>query len=223
MPSGPRAPVAIFDFDGTLADTWRDIANALNLTLEGAGLPVVTGPEVRFWIGEGALKLLERAVPASRRNDDYLPELYEEFRGHYDRCCLETTETYAGIMDCLDALDGVALAVLSNKPSRFLQRVIEGLGLKGYFRVVVAGDTLPIKKPSPGVVAHLLEHIDVQPSEVWMVGDSGIDIETGKASGSHTIGCAWGLRGRDELREAGADYLIESPREIPPLITSRSR
>ncbi len=218
MPHRTPRPVVIFDFDGTLADTWRDIATALNRTLEGAGLPAVSGPQVRFWIGEGALKLLERAVPEDRRSQRFIAELYERFRVHYDGCCLDTTETYPGIVECLDALGDAALAVLSNKPGRFLDRVIQGLGLKAYFRVVLAGDTLSEKKPSPKVVAHLLERIEVQPTGVWMVGDSAIDVETGKAAGANTIGCGWGLRGRDELRNAGADYLIESPREIPSLV-----
>ena len=78
----------MFDFDGTLADTWRDIATALNRTLRETDLPAVTGPEVRYWIGDGALKLLERAVPEERRSQDFVDDLYERFRVHYDACCL---------------------------------------------------------------------------------------------------------------------------------------
>ncbi len=208
----------MFDFDGTLADTWRDIATALNRTLRETDLPAVTGPEVRYWIGDGALKLLERAVPEERRSQDFVDDLYERFRVHYDGCCLETTETYAGIVECLDALGDAALAVLSNKPVRFLERVIDGLGLKSYFRVVIGGDTLEARKPDAQVVEHLLERVDVQPTGIWMVGDSAVDVETGKRAGAHTIGCGWGLRGREELRRAGVDHLVESPREIPPLI-----
>lgn len=217
MSEDPR-PVVMFDFDGTLADTWRDIATALNRTLDEAGLAQVTGPEVRFWIGEGALKLLERAIPEERRETAYVNELYETFRTHYDRCCLDTTETYAGMVECLDALGDATLAVVSNKPARFLERVIDGLGLKHYFRVVLAGDTLGQQKPNPAVVHHVLARIDGQPGSIWMVGDSAIDVETGKSAGAHTVGCSWGLRGRDELREAGVDHLVDTPREIPPLV-----
>ena len=128
------------------------------------------------------------------------------------------TETYPGVVECLDALGDAVLAVASNKPARFLDRVISGLGLKGYFRVVLAGDTLATKKPDPQVISHLLSAIDAEPSGIWMVGDSAVDVQTGRASGARTIGCGWGLRGRDELRAAGADYVIEAPREIPPLV-----
>ena len=210
----------VFDFDGTLADTWRDIATALNRTLVDAGFDPVDGPEVRFWIGDGVIKLLERAVPEPQRSSASVEQLYASFRGHYDQCCLETTETYPGIVECLDSLGDAVLAVASNKPGRFLDRVIQGLGLKGYFRVVLAGDTLETRKPDPEVMRHLLERLGVEPTRVWMVGDSAVDIETGRAAGARTIGCGWGLRGRDELRSAGADHLIESPREIPLLVRS---
>ena len=214
-----QRPVVIFDFDGTLADTWRDIASALDLTLEEAGLPAVTGPEVRFWIGEGVIQLLERAVPAEARHSGRtIDELYGRFRQHYERCCLDTTETYSGITECLESLQDSVLAVLSNKPARFLERVIAGLGIKRHFRIVLGGDTLAVKKPSPEVVEQLLLRLDVKPAAIWMVGDSAIDVETGKGAGAHTIGCSWGLRGRDELRRAGADHLVDSPREIPPLV-----
>lgn len=210
----------IFDFDGTVADTWRDIATALNETLREVGLAAVSGPDVRYWIGDGALKLLERAIPAEQRTREFVEQLYEAFRVHYDRCCLDTTETYPGMVEALDTLSHLALAVLSNKPSRFLDRVIAGLGLKDYFRLVLGGDALPAKKPDPQTVANVLERIGVEPERVYFVGDSAVDVETGRGAGAVTIGCTWGLRGRDELRRAGADHLIETPRQLPPIIAA---
>ncbi len=212
----PPRRLVIFDFDGTLADTWRDIASALNRTLEEAGLERVDGPEVRFWIGEGVLPLLRRAAPQA--DDASLGALYERFRGHYLRNCLETTETYPGIPECLEALCDATLVVASNKPSRFLDRVIEGLGLKRHFRIVLGGDSLAVRKPDPAIVAHVIEQLGAPVDQVWMVGDSAVDVATGRAAGARTVGCAWGLRGRGELRAAGAEFLIEHPREIPPLV-----
>lgn len=162
---GARRLVA-FDFDGTIADTWRDIATALNRTLVRVGLAPVQGPQVRFWIGDGALKLLERAVPGDALTDLGLEELFEVFREYYDHCCLDTTEAYPGIPECLDALGGATLAIASNKPTRFLDRILEGLGLKGRFQVIVGGDTLGVRKPDPAVVEHLIGHMDGDPSEV---------------------------------------------------------
>lgn len=215
--------VVLFDFDGTLADTWRDIASALNHTLTEAGLPPVEGPDVRYWIGAGVLPLLERTVPDARGDRALLDRLYGLFREEYDRRCLETTELYPGIDACLAELEGAALAVLSNKPAYFLDRIIGGLDLKRFFPVVVGGDSLSVRKPDPALVRHVLDRLGVEPDEVWMVGDSAIDVETGRAAGAHTIGCAWGLRGRDELRRAGVDHLIERADEIPALVYGRAR
>ena len=217
MPPDPRT-VVVFDFDGTLADTWRDLATALNHTLKDAGLEPVDGPDVRFWIGDGALKLLQRAVPEARRSQDLLDELYARFRVHYERCCLDTTDMYPGVLECLDRLAHAELAVLSNKPALFLDRVVEGLGLKPYFRIVLGGDSTPKPKPDPVAMQHLLDRLGYEPGHLWMVGDSAVDIHTGKHSGAKTIGCTWGLRGREELRAAQPDHLIDSASEIPALV-----
>ncbi len=119
--------LVVFDFDGTIADTWRDIAQALNRTLESVDLPTVHGPDVRFWIGAGVLPLLERAVPEEWKGPDRLEQLYERFREHYRRLCLETTEPYRGIPECLEQLSGEHLAIASNKPAVFLDQILVGL------------------------------------------------------------------------------------------------
>ncbi len=96
--------------------------------------------------------------------------------------------------------------------------MIDGLGLKAYFRVVLGGDSLPVKKPDGRVLEQLVERLGEAPKEIWMVGDGAVDVEMGRAAGARTIGCAWGLRGRDELRKAGVDALIEHPREITRVV-----
>jgi phosphoglycolate phosphatase len=214
--------LVVFDFDGTLADTWRDLASALNRTLADAGLPPVSGPDVKAWIGDGALKLLSRALPPDERSGERLELHFERFRGHYDRNCLDTTDLYPGIAECLDALCGQAeLAVLSNKPARFLDRIVEGLGLDKRFAAVVGGDSLGVTKPDPAALHRLVERLAGRPDEIWMVGDSAVDIATGRAAGARTIGCAWGLRSLEELSAAGADALVDSPAEIPALVLGR--
>ncbi|HTO71495.1 MAG TPA: HAD-IA family hydrolase [Myxococcota bacterium] len=221
MAEAQRSRVVVFDFDGTLADTWRDLATALNRTLSDAGLSPVEGPQVQAWIGDGALKLLANALPPGERAPERLEPHYERFRAHYDRCCLDTTDLYPGIPGCLEALSGESLAVLSNKPARFLDRILDGLGMKGVFGAVLGGDALPIRKPDPAVLAAVLERLRAEPDEVWMIGDSAVDVETGRAAGARTIGCGWGLRGREELRAAGVEFLVEHPREIAPLVLGR--
>lgn len=212
----------VFDFDGTIADTWRDIATALNQTLEEARLPEARGPEVRSMIGNGARGLLERAVPPDLRSEAQINALYAVFSEHYERCCLDTTELYPGVEMALDELSGEGLAICSNKPGRFLDRIVEGLGLKGRFRVVLGGDALPgVRKPDARVLEHLVARAGFEPDELWMVGDSAVDVRTGQAAAARTIACSWGLRGRDELRDARPDFLIDHPREIVPVVLGR--
>jgi len=214
--------LVVFDFDGTLADTWRDLASALNQTLRDAGLSPVSGPDVKAWIGDGALKLLSRALPVEERAAGRIEIHFERFRTHYEDHCLDTTELYPGIPECLDALDGeVELAVLSNKPARFLDRIVAGLGLLGRFAAVAGGDSLGVNKPDPAVLQRLIGRIGSRPEEIWMIGDSAIDVATGRAAGARTIGCAWGLRGIEELRAAGADALVDSPAQIAGLVLGR--
>jgi phosphoglycolate phosphatase len=221
MGAGDGRPLVVFDFDGTLADTWLDIANALNRTLTDAALPPVEGPEVRFWIGEGVLPLLERAVPDTHRDPRSIEALYTRFRDHYERGCLETTRLYPGVTECLAALEGAALAIASNKPHRFLDLLVDALDLRRHFPVVAAGDTLEWRKPAPQVLGWLRERFPEPLGPVWMVGDSAIDARTGFSAGAHTIGCAWGLRGRAELEQAGVEHLVDHPAEIPPLVLGR--
>ena len=212
----------IFDFDGTLADTWRDIFTALNQTLHEAGLAPASGAQVRHWIGNGVAKLIERALPDGERDQQRIDALVARFRVHYERTCLETTILYDGIAECLARLPDCSLAVLSNKPTRFLERIIAGLGLSGRFAAVVGGDAALKPKPDPAAIEQVLRIVGGRPDGVWMVGDSEIDIVTGRLAGARTIGCAWGLRGVAELRAAGADFLVDHPREIPPIIARES-
>ena len=209
--------LVIFDFDGTLADTWRDIATALNRTLAEAGLPTAAGADVRLWVGRGVRRLIGQAIGSD--DPDRVESLHPRFRAHYADCCLDTTALYDGVPEALAALaTRHTLAILSNKPQAFLDRIAEGLGIHGLFAAVVGGDALAVSKPDPATIAHVVERVGGAPGRVWMVGDSAVDVETGRAYGARTIGCAWGLRGPDELRAAGAEVLIEHPSALPAVI-----
>jgi phosphoglycolate phosphatase len=208
----------VFDFDGTLADTWRDLATALNETLREAGLAAVAGAEVRAWIGDGLMRLLERALPASEHTPARITALYARLCVHYERCCLDTTTLYPSISECLARLSKHTLAILSNKPATFLDRVVTGLGLAGRFAAVVGGDALPAPKPDPRALDFVAAVAAFSEGEIWMIGDSGLDIASGRAAGARTIGCTWGLRGAEELRAAQAEFVVEHPLQIPPLI-----
>ncbi|MGD9763622.1 MAG: HAD family hydrolase [Candidatus Binatia bacterium] len=208
----------VFDFDGTLADSWRDIATALNLTLRENRLPEADGAQVRAWIGRGAEALVRRASGVAE--PARLEALVRRYAEHYARCCLDTTALYPGMGAALDALGAHALAVLSNKPTGFLQRQLEGLAAARYFAAVVGGDALPVRKPDPATLAHVVAAVGAEMPRVWMIGDSAIDVATGRAFGARTVGCSWGLRTAVELREAGADIIIDHPSELPRIVAA---
>lgn len=212
-----RSALVIFDFDGTLADTWRDIADAVNETLARAGVPAVDGPSARFGIGEGVLPLLRRHLgPAA--TESRVRALHRDFARRYESRTLRHTALYPGMKDALDALAWAKLAIVSNKPTASLRRLLQELAIASRFETALGGDSLPRRKPDPELVRTVVERTGARSERIWVVGDSGIDIELGRAVGASTIGCAWGLRGRDELVAAGADYVAEHPRELPPLI-----
>jgi len=144
--------------------------------------------------------------------------LYARLRVHYGRCCLDTTTLYPGVSECLARLSKHTLAILSNKPASFLDRMVIGLGLADRFAAVVGGDALPAPKPDPRALAHVAAVAAFSKGEVWMIGDSGLDIASGRAAGARTIGCTWGMRDAEELRAAQAEFVVEHPLEIPPLI-----
>lgn len=212
-------PLVIFDFDGTIADTWRDIATGLNRTLAEAELPAVAPADVRAWVGHGVRRLIARAIGSD--DPGRIEPLYLRFRVHYAACCLDTTALYDGVAPALAAVaPSHVLAILSNKPQTFLDRIADGLRLRPLFAAVVGGDALPVSKPDPATIAHVVASVGGA-AAVWMVGDSAVDVETGKGFGARTVGCAWGLRSREELRAAGVDHLIEHAAELPPLLIPR--
>jgi phosphoglycolate phosphatase len=96
--------------------------------------------------------------------------------------------------------------------------MVEGLGIAAHFAAVVGGDSLAARKPDPAVLVEVAARVGADGAGVVMIGDSAVDVETGRAAGATTIGCAWGLRGREELAAAGCDHLIEHPREIAALV-----
>jgi len=170
----------LFDLDGTLIDTAPDIARALNRTLLWLGRPAVDAARVRGWIGDGARALLDKALDASSTDLQWA-----HFCFGYDACCGEASRPYPGVASMLGRCRaaGVKLAVVTNKEARFVHRLLAGHGLSEYFDVLVAGDTLPRRKPHPDGVLHALAALDVVPAAAVLIGDSVIDIRTARAAG----------------------------------------
>jgi phosphoglycolate phosphatase len=201
LPSSSPRLVLIFDLDGTLAETREDIAASANHALSTVGLPPLPVATITGFVGEGAPRLIERCL--GPRQDLFDPAL-AAWRAHYAEHLLDATRLYPGVADTLKALPA-PLAVLTNKPEGMSRRILDGLGVAGRFEAVVGGDTLPVKKPSPDGVRHIMEA--TRSGGAVLVGDSAIDLATAKSARVPFWGASYGFGGRGEL--AGADAVVE--------------
>ena len=206
--------LAIFDLDGTLVDSLADLTTATNEMLAAFDRSPLAEAEVRLLVGQGARRLVERALPgASVAAVDRGVELFLE--GNL-RHLVERSALYPGVGETLAVLRerGLPMAVVSNKHVALCRQVLALLGIGDYFAEILGADSLPFRKPSPEPVLKLLADFGVAASRAGIVGDSINDVAAGKGAGVITVGCTWGYGGSDDLAEA--DYRIDS---FPQLLT----
>jgi phosphoglycolate phosphatase len=204
---------AIFDLDGTLIDSALDLALSVNHALRGVGLPERPLAEIATFAGEGATRLLERAV-APRL--DLLEPALARWWEHYPAHLLDHTALFAGVADVLGAAR-VPLGVHTNKPGRLARRILDGLGVLSRFAEVVGGDEAP-RKPDPAGTLGLLARLGVAPAEAVYVGDSAVDVEMARAVPMRLVAVTWGLVPEARLRAAGATALVREPAELLPFV-----
>ncbi len=211
----------LFDLDGTLVDSRADLINSVNLMLAELGRAKLPDTRVLNFVGEGARLLVERALKADQNGatPDYdVDHALEVFRRHYREHLLDQTRVYPGVKETLARLGHIPKAVVTNKPYEFTISLLEGIGLSPYFKVVIGGDCLPERKPSPLMLLEAARRCGVLASECLMIGDSRVDVEAGRAADMKTCGYIPGFRGRTELVEAGVDYVIERFSELCALV-----
>ena len=207
----------IFDMDGTLLDTLEDLGNACNHICEQRGWPTFSLDRYRYKVGNGMPKLVERIVPAEfAGNGSVFRSAYDDFCTYYAAHKEDATRPYEGIAPTLEALHraGVKLAVLTNKDHAAAVPLTKRYFGEGLFDVVQGRiDSLPAKPAAP-LTRHVMEQLGAKADTCLYVGDSNVDVETGHNAGLKVAGAVWGFRGADELREAGADYLMETPHDL---------
>jgi phosphoglycolate phosphatase len=202
----------IFDLDGTLIDSKRDIAASVNFTMRNLGLPALAEDLIYSFVGNGVTPLIRRTIEAA--GGAPFEQALQIFMAHYDQHLLDTTKAFEGIGEVLRRFEKTTKVVVTNKSQGFSEKILEGLGLDRFFDGVFGGDAAFPKKPDPGVVRHLLETYEATPHQTVIVGDSRIDMETGKNGGILTCGATYGFRPRKELEETGCDFLIEAPTDL---------
>ena len=207
-----KIDLIIFDLDGTLIDSLNDLANATNHMLLSLGRPAASLGQVRGYVGQGARRLVERAMPTAAAEE--LERGLALFLDYNEKHIVDRTCLYPGVKDTLTALreSGLMLAVVSNKNIALCTKVLTTLGADGFFVSVIGADSLTERKPSPEPLLKVLRDLGVPPERAVMVGDSINDIAAGQAAGMATVGCTFGYGDLAEIEDA--DFLIDTLPEL---------
>jgi phosphoglycolate phosphatase len=208
--------VLVFDLDGTLIDSALDLALAVAATLDFMKRPAIPHEIIYSYVGNGAPTLIRKVLGPDATEEDCQRGL-EHFLGYYREHMLDNTVTYPGVREGLAALSHFPMAVLTNKPVRFSERILDGLGLSSYFKFVYGGNSFERKKPDPMGMQILLEGFGVTAREAMMIGDSEVDVQTARNANTWACGVTYGL-GSDRLAQHPPDVLLDSLMELPPLL-----
>jgi len=218
-----RVKAVMIDLDGTLADTIPDLAAAANSMLGELGRPSLDVERIRTFVGKGIPRLVERVLA-----DSFGPAVSADLMARalplYERCYAEVngrhTEVYPGVNEGLRALRDMQLplACVTNKSGRFTAPLLERLDLARYFEQVIAGDTLPQKKPDPAQLLHACGGFGITPREMLMIGDSGNDAEAARAAGCPVFCVTYGYNEGRDVRELDVDAIVTSLIEAARLI-----
>ena len=205
----------MIDLDGTLADSVPDLAVAANRMLREMGRPDLPESAVRTFVGKGIPRLVERALAGAvdgKVDKDTLDAALPVFERHYLAVNGKHTTLFPGVMDGLDALRAarLPLACVTNKAGRFTLPLLEQLGIARYFAQVIAGDTLPQKKPDPAPLLHACRHFKISPREMLMIGDSMNDAEAARAAGCPVFCVTYGYNEGQDVRGLDVDAIVAS-------------
>ena len=215
-----KGKAIIFDLDGTLLDTLRDLGEAMNAVLREHGFSVHPIEAYRYFVGEGVEQLVRRTLPEEYRTRDMVGRLVNEMREEYARRWMDNTRAYPGVAEMLDELERRSLpkAVLSNKPHNFTVEMTKKM-LGAWSFVAIRGLTPETpRKPDPATALEIAREMEIPPSEIVLVGDTGVDMQTANAAGMYAAGVLWGFRDAAELLEAGARSLLAAPHELFDLL-----
>ncbi len=209
----------IFDLDGTLLNTIEDLADAGNHVCAAHGWPTHAVDQFKRMVGNGIPNLVSRFTPEGLSAGELAGAL-AEFSAYYDRHKQDKTAPYPGIPQLLGALKGAGahMAVLSNKAHALAGPVVEGY-FPGVFEYIQGALPDAPLKPDPTLLHALMERIGAEPETTLFVGDSDVDVLTGKNGGLTVAGVLWGFRDREELKDAGADWIIDRPDQLCAIVT----
>ena len=208
----------IFDLDGTIGNTLDSMVYSVNLTLREMGLSEISREQCQEFVGNGARVLMEKALEAAGDSGaSRIEEGMQVYGRIFDSNCTYHVTPCEGVPEMLYKLkeQGILLAVLSNKPHRQAVKAVHAMYGEDMFDWVQGQkDEIP-RKPDPAGVFSVAEKLGVDPKECLYVGDSEVDVATGRNAGMKTIAVTWGFRTKEELITAGAQYMIDQAEELP--------
>lgn len=212
----PAPRLLIFDLDGTLIDSKDDLIASVNATRANMDLPPLPGDTVASYVGNGAPVLIRKAM-GPEASDKLVETALEFFLQHYHEHCLDATRLYPGAQDTLDAArdKNIQLAVLTNKPVRISNIILDGLGLNGVFFRVYGGNSFPAKKPDPIGIDTLRAESETDAQRTVMVGDSHVDIQTARNAKVYSVGLTYGLQ-PESLITVPPDLLLDRMEDLIP-------
>ena len=210
-----KISLIVYDFDGTLVDTFADIAGSVNLALTEMGLNPLDKKTIRGNIGSGMFNLMTRSLMESSCNDIETSVLL--FQKHYSLHLLDQTNFYPNGKEIVKYFFDKKNAILSNKPISFIEKILKALNFSKPFDSIIGGDSLDVKKPDPKGLLLMMNKFSCSPENTLMIGDSAIDIETGKHAGVITCGVTYGLGNLDSLTNSNPDYLIDNLSQLKSL------
>jgi phosphoglycolate phosphatase len=210
----------LFDLDGTLLDTLRDLADSTNCVLAEAGFPQHEVEAYRYFVGSGRWVLASRVLPEGLRDEQTVDKIASQIEEVYSQRWTEHTAPYPGVPELLDALTdlGVRTAILSNKPHQAAEAMVSGLLPRWHFDMVEGERPGTLLKPDPSAALEIARRMKIKPGEFLYVGDSATDMRTAVAANMYPVGALWGFRTADELLEGGARTLIQHPADLLPLL-----
>ncbi|CAK0760104.1 Phosphoglycolate phosphatase [Gammaproteobacteria bacterium] len=219
----PRPAMILVDLDGTMVDSAPDLAYCVDSLLPRLGLPKRGEARVRLWVGNGVERLLHRAL-TNEINGVADPDLYAKAWSGFMELYAANTSTrsriYAGVREGLDKLValGFPMACVTNKSARFTIPLLNNFGLSDYFRLVIAGDTLPQQKPDPMPLLHAARHFRIPAERCLMVGDSINDILAARAAHFFIACVSYGYNHGIDIRMSGPDAVVDSLEELTQLL-----
>ena len=211
--------LVIFDLDGTLIDSRLDLVHSVNAALRHIGRDPLPDEVIASYVGDGAPILIQRALGGEAVDEAIVRQGLQFFLSYYREHKLDHTTVYAGIQGSLAAIqrgsNGMPrkMAVLSNKPVGPSRAIVEALGLGPFFAQVYGGNSFSSKKPDPEGARQLLKELGVRPEQAVIVGDSHVDVETGRNAGMWSVGVSYGFAPHT-LQEPPPDVLVDSPHEL---------